>query len=261
MEFEYTNIISYANIAEIRRYERRPMGGRGSRAVPNINGVPHISDGGKDISGQAKPEKIRSEANARGAIVSFRRLVAANLIGPDNPVLITLTYKHNQTDIDQARKDFNAFARRTQNKIAGKSRYIVVAEFQERGAIHFHALWWGISANYVREERHTRLVASLWGKGFVDIIETDGNQKIATYLSNYFKGVFLDQRLKGRKAYIASKTVFRPIYIRDAILAPYVMGYSRPDLSTGGIAEELEYDTQWLGRCLYKKQIIKPEYV
>lgn len=261
LEFAYTNLLQYGNVVEIKRFERRPVGGRRSAAVSVGNGVPRLFDDGKDNEGSPKPEKIRTEKNARSAVMAFRRLVASNLTGTSNPLLITLTYRENQEDIDVGRRDFRNFALRATRRFGRGTKYIVVAEFQERGAIHFHALFWGLGESLADTERSTRLVASLWGKGFVDIIKTDGHPKIATYMSGYFKGIFVDPRLKGRKAYIASKNVSRPIYIRDAILAPHYMGLASPDLSTGGIWEEFEYDTQWLGRCLFKKQIIKPEYV
>jgi hypothetical protein len=76
---------------------------------------------------------------------------------------------------------------------------VAVSEFQKRGAIHFHALVWGIPPSVVKAERHTRLVASIWGQGFTDMIETDGNSRLASYFAKYMKKAYLDPRMLKKK--------------------------------------------------------------
>jgi len=261
MEYEYSKVITYGNHAEVYRYELRPRRIGISRAVKGSDGVSRLSKDGQDATHAPKQKKIRTEANARSASMAFRRLVAANLGGLNNPVLLTLTYRENITDLDRSRKDFNTFAKRAKGTFGGEVRYIVVAEFQERGAIHFHALVWGIPESVVNGERSSRLVAGLWGQGFVDIKKTDGHVKLATYLSKYMKKMFIDPRLAGRKAYISSQNCIRPVIDKDCILSKYFYGVMDYDLSTGGVLENVEYDTQWLGRALYKKYVISPRYV
>lgn len=254
MEYEYATILQYGSNTEIRRYERRPMGGR-PRKVQASNESAHVSDAGSHARRQNEREKARTEANARSATRTFRRLVAANLGGSANPLLISLTYRENQTNLDAAREDFKAFGRRAGDTFGETFRYIAVVEFQERGAIHFHALCWGVPQKVAKRERRTRLVASLWGKGFTDVIQTDGSPKLSSYLAAYFKETFKDPRLFGRRAYTASRNILRPLYIRDAILAPHFMGVLEPDLSTAHLAQQENYDTMWLGRCDYKRYL------
>jgi len=255
MEYEYAKIISYGGTTEIYRYGSRPRGGRYSGKVQSADGMPRLSEDGEDAPTQVKSPPVRTEKNARSAVVAFRRLVASNLRRSDAPLLVTLTYAENQQSLAQARADFNAFAKRAANRFGDAFRYIVVCEFQQRGAIHFHALVWGIPPGVVKQERRTRLVAGLWAKGFVDLRKTDGSVRLAGYLAKYMKKMFLDQRLAGKKAYIASRNITRPVIVKDAIIGAYFTGLVEPDLSTAVLQESREYDTVWLGRCNYQKYL------
>jgi len=259
MEHGYATIRGYGVYTEIKRFERRPRGGRrvgaDKGAISNSDTLPLLSVSGEDLKRQREREKTRSEANARSAARFFRHLVGANLVGHPYPVLVSLTYRENCTNLDRAREDFKSFGKRAAVQFGESFKYIAVVEFQDRGAIHFHALCWGIDKKTVKGERRTRLVAGLWGKGFVDVVQTDGSPKLASYLSNYFRETFKDPRLFGRRAYTASRNILRPIYVKDAILAPHFMGLAEPDLSTAHLAQEEEYDTMWLGRCNYQRYL------
>jgi len=255
LQYQYAKIIGIGLAAEIYRYGNRPRGGR-PRAVPDSDAVPRLFESREDVSRQEKPTKVRTEANARSARVAFRRLVQTNLDGFDHPVLATFTYAENFTDISASREDFNAFAKRARGRFGEQFKYIVVIEFQKRGSIHFHALLWGIPARIIKSERRTRVVGRLWRHGFVDLIPTDGHAKLATYLSKYMAKSFVDARFASKKAYISSYNVKRPIIIKDAVLSPHFYGIAEPDLSTAHLAQEHEYDTNWLGRCHYQKYII-----
>jgi len=255
MEYEYARIESYGGTTDIRRYTRKPMGGRRPRVISSGDVQSHIPQNRQNDGQQIQREKIRSQANARSAAMAFRKLVAANLYRSNAPILATFTYTENMGDIGRAKKDLNAFEKRFKAQFGVTVRYIITAEYQERGAVHFHALIWGLHPSIVKRERSTRLFAGFWGKGFVDLKKTDGNIRLAGYLAKYFRDTFADKRLAGRKAYVASKNVQRPIIVKDAILAAHFLGMSQPDLSTAHLAQEQDYDTVWLGRCLYQKYL------
>jgi len=255
MEYEYAKIVAYGGHAEVFRYGSKPRGGRHSRAVPSGDGMPRILEDGKDVSRSEKPKKIRTKANARSAVMAFRRLVAANLGRSDPPILASFTYSENHDDISRGRKDFNLFAKRAGSRFGDDFRYIVVCEFQKRGALHFHALLWGVPPGIVAAERRTRLVAGFWAQGFVDLKNTDGSIRLAGYLAKYMGKMFIDERLAGRKAYIASQNIQRPLIVKDALLSAYFSGYVEPDLSTASLQDEREYATTWLGRCNYQRYL------
>src|SRR5690606_15820961 len=102
---------------------------------------------------------------------------ASNLGGSSLPILATLTYRDNFTDLSGAYKHFSAFIQSLRHKFGKTFKYICVPEFQKRGAVHFHALFWGLPENLLSLERKSRTLATIWGKGFVYLKQTDGNEK------------------------------------------------------------------------------------
>jgi len=250
----YTKVISYGDIVELYEYEGNvKTSGRKKRTDEKQSGDTDFSNSGKAVQAEEKQKKVRRKGDVKRALLAFKRLVLSNLGKSDVPVLISLTYAENFKDVRLAHKDFNAFARNVRNKLDKSIRYICVAEFQERGAIHFHSLFWGISDELVREERNTRFFARLWGRGFVDVVKTDGNEKIAGYLAKYMGKTFADIRLGGFRAYNASRNVRRPYVDCSTIVLPYYYGYRGIDLSTATLLREAEYMTQWLGKGRYRK--------
>lgn len=252
----YIKTISYGDTVEIYQYEKdiTHNGRRGKKLRTthyDANLDSHVED--RVLSLEQKQEKRKD--NARRASMVFRRLVSANLGESSCPLLISLTYAENFTEIGLAHKDFSSFAGGIRSKFGKGVSYIAVPEFQKRGAIHFHALFWGLdSKELASTERRTRLVARIWNKGFVDLVETDGNHKIAGYLSKYMAKTFCDPRLKGKKAYTASRNIKRPVVEKNAFLEPLFMGGLQdvPDLSTAELVIEKEYDTVWLGKGRYQ---------
>jgi hypothetical protein len=126
---------------------------------------------------------------------------------------------------------------------------VLVPEFQKRGAVHFHALYWGLPEALFRKERETRTLSRLWGHGFVFLKETDGHEKLAFYLAKYFTKAYQDPRLRNQKSYVASRNVKRPIVQKG----PFIMSMV---LDEYGVTEEplvdRTYTTKWLGEGRYR---------
>ena len=105
--------------------------------------------------------------------------------------LLTLTFRENLTDIDQAWTVFKYFCRLMRFRYGDRFCYIAVPEYQERGAVHFHLA--------IRGYYDVKIVRLLWrravGKleGNIDITsprrvcrKNSWNPKrIAAYLSKY----------------------------------------------------------------------------
>lgn len=199
----------------------------------------------------------RTEANIKASRKSFHRLVRSNLGFGRVPILITLTYAENVEDIDISNKELNLFGKRLRRAFGNDISWISVPEFQKRGAVHYHMLLFGVSFDYVKQERSTRYIASLWGKGFVDVISTDGSPKLATYLAKYMSKALQDIRLIGKRGYSASHNVMRPVSLNT----PFQIAFARDNWEIGGVdnppTKERKYDTKWLGRCDYKQYLIK----
>ena len=132
----------------------------------------------------------------------MRRKVMAS--GADH--LLPLTYRENEVDEAKAWVDWGKFARKVRETF-GEFTHIVVAERQQRGAIHFHAGVIGF--------QDVRLLRSLWrsvvGDGNIDVqakSNAKGNQwrrnKLAAYLSKYIAKNFDPESFTGRHRYRCS---------------------------------------------------------
>jgi len=249
----YTKVISYSNLIEVYEYEGniRHNGRKRGDSTSSIDSK-DIRVRRDDVPQQEKQTKVRTKENARRSVLAFKRLVSANLSESDKPVFLTLTYAENLTDLKLARKDFNSFTTNVQYRFGKQIRFVCVPEFQKRVAVHFHTLFWGLAIEVVRNERDTRFLANMWGKGFVDLKETDGHKKIAGYCAKYMQKSFLDERLAGMRAWTCSRNMKKPFIDKNTLILPYYYGYHGIDLSTAQVLHESEYLTQWLGKGRYR---------
>jgi len=252
----YNKLIKYGNYVDLYEYEEDiKHNGRERRAVKSPFSLQNVGKDRQDI--QTPPEsKEKRQDNARRSALHFRRIVSSNMEESANPLLITLTHSENLTEVGLAHRNFNAFARSMRAQFGNDIRYIAVLEFQKRGSIHFHALFWGLpTEELARTERHTRMVATLWGQGFVDLVATDGDIKIAGYLSKYMVKAFLDPKLGSKKAFICSRNIKRPTIIKNTLITPLFFGGLQLDidLSEAEMLREKQYMTQWLGKGRYRQ--------
>jgi len=242
----HLEIYSYEKNLSIYRRERKPVKARPTVSVLVSNGPDTLSPG----------QLGKRRDNARRATVAFARLVRSNLDGNEPPILVTLTYAKNETSLRTGYSDFGAFIQALRYRFGKGFKYIACPEFQKRGAVHFHALFWGISSSLVLSERKTRLFGQLWGRGFVDLYLTDGSEKMSSYLAKYMAKAYLDPRLKGQKDYIASRNIKRPIVMSDiSPLWPVMDDYG---LSTDTPLHEKHFNTYWLGKGRYRAYQLKP---
>ena len=249
----YNKIIKYGDYLELYEYDKNILKlGRSKRRRKKI-----IDDKDMGISGENSLSERRlgkRQDNARRASLAFRRLVGANL-GSDSgqyarPVLITLTYGDNFTDLKGAYGHLSSFIQSLRYKYGKIFKYAAVPEFQKRGAVHFHALVWGLPSELLLSERQTRTIARTWEHGFVYLKETDGNEKLSFYLSKYMAKAFIDPRLKNQKSYVASRNMLRPVIQSGfspvwPILEDYEIQNDTPLV-------DKTYGTKWLGKGRYR---------
>lgn len=233
----YTKVIKYGDNLEIYEYERRPM--------PHKKGV---KDPDKEKPTEEEKYEKRKD-NISQAKKNFQRLVSANL-GKEKPLLFSLTYAENMQDIKIAYRDYKSFIQALKYKFGKVFKYIAVPEFQKRGAVHFHALFWGLPKEINRKsEIKDRAIAKIWNHGFVDIKETDGDQKISRYLAKYMAKAFVDRKLKNQKAYASSWNVERPVVESDTQALYFLYKYTDPDDMP---VIEKKYSTKWLGEGRFR---------
>lgn len=153
--------------------------------------------------------ELRKERNLKRSARRARQVVRwrAMSIGVDR--LLTLTYRENMQDLQQARADFDKFRRRMQ-KDGYLQHFVAVPERQERGAWHIHIAIKGWLP--VAEVRAHWL--AVIGDGNIDIARSSHRRTdaktIAAYLAKYIGKTFEavdDQRAR----YWASRGYAEPV--------------------------------------------------
>jgi hypothetical protein len=135
------------------------------------------------------------------------------------PRFVTLTFKENVTDIKRANSEHTKFIQKLNYHLKLKKEnrlaYVAVIEFQKRGAVHYHTLFFNlpfIPKMYDKME-------ALWGNGFVISKKIDKVQHLSSYVCKYMGKELNDERLYGQKCYFASMNLKKPrtIYNESAV--------------------------------------------
>jgi len=140
----YNKAIVYGDNLELYTYEKNitPSGGKG-RTAPSRAGLSDL-DIARILAERKQAWKGKRKDNKNRSTMAFRRLILANMAESAPPLLVTVTYSQNQTDPRIGYKDWNSFIGNLRYAFGSQFRYIAVPEFQKRGAIHYHALFWVI---------------------------------------------------------------------------------------------------------------------
>lgn len=143
---------------------------------------------------------------------------------PYPAVFLTLTFAENITDIETANYEFTLFIRRLSWEILHAKdsflKYVTVIEFQKRGAIHYHVIFFNLP--FVEKEK----IGCLWKRGYIKISVIDNINDIGYYVTKYMAKDFDDPRLKGHKCYFVSRGLKKPVvvYFEEVInlVKPYL---------------------------------------
>lgn len=197
-------MVTSGDIIEIYEYENPILVGH---KVSNLGRGSEATEEDKlknreDVSNRAKRE--------------LRRIINTNVFRwydsyarPYSPVFLTLTFRENITDLDIAHKEFRDFLLRLNYRLNGTRKntlkYVVVIEFQKRGAIHYHSIFFNLPYIPVNE------IAKLWGQGFIKANVITEVDNIGSYVSKYIGKDLLDDRLVGRKCYFQSRGLLKPL--------------------------------------------------
>jgi hypothetical protein len=249
----YVKIISYGNNLEVYEYEKDIVVLRGRSTRTRKTDSDHEDLGAHREDTLSEEQLGKRQDNARRASLDFRRLIACNLGGSAQPVLVTLTYRDNFSDLKGAYRHLSSFNQSLRYQFGKDFKYVCVPEFQVRGAVHFHALFWGLPSEVLLQERSTRRIAKQWGKGFVFMKETDGDEKLSHYLAKYMAKAFTNPKLKNQKCYVASKNMKRPVVQGGSFNVNYILD----DYGVEAPIVDRTYETKWLGQGRYRLFKIK----
>jgi hypothetical protein len=155
-ELSHHKIIISGNHVEIAKYEK-PYS-------INLTSNNFIN---KPIRKNNKEQKIVSKSSLSRAKHKVRRLINSNcFLYKDKkgkiikPQFITYTFTENIIDIKKANLHFTKYIKRLnyqyfRNKKA-VMKYVVVLEFQKRGAVHYHVVFFNLPRVYKIKERKKR---------------------------------------------------------------------------------------------------------
>lgn len=180
-----------------------------------------------------KPEDIL-KSSARRSKRMIKRLIRANSFSwfreknhkPYLPITLTLTFKENIMNLKDANYEFTKFIRRLNyetNEIEKRDlkqsnlKYLAVYELQERGAIHYHMIFFNLP--YINDV-YNRL-RDIWGQGrimvggkdkrFKKIRDQKNLEKIIDYFTKYIQKSVFENKNPRQKKYIASKGLIKPL--------------------------------------------------
>lgn len=185
-----------------------------------------------------KNDGYRRKSSFNRARQEIYRIVEANegKFGEYRPIFFTLTFRKNVTNLRKANRSFKYFIKKLNAYVKFKIKYIVVPEFQKRGAVHYHGIFFNMPFIDIDSFK------KIWSYGFIDLQVTRDMRSVGAYIAKYMTKSTYDKRLYGEKAYFGSRGLFRPIHI---------YGSNEVDiLLTGDIIELSHYEQH---NCKYIK--------
>ncbi len=196
---------------------------------------------GKRNQGMRRPFSI---SRARKHI---RRLISCNSgqYPEYSDKFVTFTFAENITGLKEANEMWRKFMMRLNYHIGHALKYVSVVEFQKRGAVHYHAVFFNLP--YINNDE----LAEIWSHGFIKINAIQHIQSIGAYVSKYLQKGVVDARLFNEKCYFTSRGLLKPITIRNPPL----------DLDFTG-SDSIEYKLEetcilpfnkWTGWTVYKR--------
>jgi len=192
-------VIVSGNVIEVFEYSKGVFKGFTNENGRRVNG---------DITDEQKAEN--RERSLKRARKEFMRIVNANIgcYGDIRPKFVSFTFADNIKDLKEANRIWSKFIKRLNYRGYGRKcselQYGAVPEFQERGAVHYHVIFFNLP--YIDNEE----LAEIWGQGFIKINAIDDIKNVGAYVCKYMTSSFDDERLMGQKAYFFSRGVRRP---------------------------------------------------
>jgi len=156
--------------------------------------------------------------NTQRAKNKLKNLILSNYgVNKQMVLFVTFTFAENIVNPKQANPEWKLFILRLNYYLNSlgfqKAKYITVIEFQERGAVHYHTLFFNIP--YIKNIKTE--FARLWALGFVKIkaIPFNDSNHCANYVSKYMTKTFNDKFFSSSKNYFCSRNIKKPIKLRN----------------------------------------------
>lgn len=253
MKLYKTKLIKSGDVIEVYQYEvERAVGYKSKKTVIPKETKYVDPETGEILTDEQVKIKNRQKNSIRQKM-NLIRLANTNFRGKDVRFL-TLTFRENLQDIEKANKIFNLFIKHLNYQLKKKGKptikYLVVIEFQKRGAIHYHAL---TKMSFTRVE----IIRECWRKaskefgGNIDIKRVDRVDNVGAYISKYMSKNNEDLRLSGKKQYWSSRNLEKPIEVVGDQAESYI---EKLGLKTKKIAYESSWTDEYTGGKVQYKQ-------
>lgn len=258
----FYKVIASGHVMEIYQYEKEPSEIRKGKEE-KYNEYEKIVLGLDDENWIYEKEdrtQDRRKQTMRDARNTARRIALMNF--SQGSAFVTLTYPDTRhltaDDIEVADDDFKKFMKRLKYRYNRKFDYIAVREFTKKGRIHFHALMdFDVTG---KSEDDIKAVERYWGEdiwkhGFVDIKAVQGQvDNIGAYLIKYMTKGVAEEVFKGRKLYLTSKGLKRPVTLTgdaaEMVIAEYGL-LGKKEVFTNS------YESEYLGHIAYREYNLK----
>lgn len=183
----------------------------------------------------------------------LRRLINSNVAqymdsegNPYTSKFLTMTYKENIQDIKYSNREFRKFVKRLNRYVGFNVKYVSVLEFQKRGAVHYHVVFFNLP--YIKKAR----LAEIWGHGHVKINKIETVDNVGAYVSKYMGKDLEDKRLLGKKCYFSSRGLKKPEEITDRSTVKVIMNSLSGHMQ---LKYEKSFNSDYTGEIYYTQYI------
>lgn len=186
---------------------------------------------------QEEEDARKIQFSVRRAKTEIRRSINAN---PQLNKFLTLTFADNLSDLSVTNPMFNKFIKRITYRYKD-FQYLVVPEFQKRGAVHYHLLC-NLPFIDVKE------LAKIWGHGFIRLNRIDNVQNVGAYISKYLSKELFNEKLAGKKKYFRSSKLKKPTEFIGELAVKYAQKLEEqmtPEF-------EKEFTSDYVGKVKYR---------
>lgn len=277
-------------IVEIYEYERMIFTGKHNKnSKKNLKDVVDLQL--KTKTTEEKEKNLKDSARRSKNMV--KRLVNANLGVYTNyrgrmypATFLTFTFKENIQDLEFANREFTKFIQRLNYATTGQKKavlkYVAVNERQERGAIHYHVVFFNLPFVPVDKNKAIDFIEKgklpkdykvknnlydLWGHGGVDAQALAKDVKnaddVGSYMTKYMTKSYESEESETlshkqrkeemyKKRYLCSKELEKPLEVimTEKELAIWQDTQAHKELFT------TEFENEHLGKCRYTKYSI-----
>lgn len=251
----FYKVITSGHIVEVYKFEREAK-------APH----PHLDkDDGYDALDLENTKIViedrveeRRQQTTRDARNLTRRLALMNFNNGDKFITLTFDPKkvENEKDLyslDYVDAEFKKFIKRFNYKFDTKLKYIAVRETHKSGRLHFHMICdWKYEFTSEDQVKHFEryLGTEVWKHGFVDIKSIDHVDNVGAYLIKYMTKNLAIDLFKGKKVYLCSKGLKRPMEYRG-LEAQTIIDYYKLEQKKEVFTNS--YESEYLGQIIYKE--------